>query len=252
VDACVGSEEHSASDTCDGPIGGRVAESHSDSASETDSPDEGDESAESGAENSGAEVCVGGESAKSGICDGVGAVILHSESYSYANTQGKSLSEGLAHIAALEAQGEEQFSLSQEGTVSLPPDCPTQSIICLFLNGVGSNAEAGKASGSATAVAAQVGKGIVGDTPIVDGTVDDSKSSVDLGQPDKVKGVRYNHHKHNTPGGAVGPFVAAAPAPRAAQLPFTGAGVARFLLLALALIGCGAALSIKPGATVEH
>jgi hypothetical protein len=250
VDACVGSSEHSASDTCDGPVGGRVAESHSDSASETDSPDEGDQSAESSAENSGAEVCVGGEGAKTGVCDGLGAVILHSESHSFANTQGEAESEGLAHTAAVEAQGEETFSLSQEGELSVPPDCPTQSVICLFLNGVRSEAEAGKAGGGATAIAVELGNGILGEGSVLDGTVDDSNSNVEL--PDRVKGVRINAPDAPAPRGAIRPDFTSAPAPRAAQLPFTGSGVAAFLLLGLVAIIGGVALTRRFGVTVEH
>jgi len=254
LDACVGSEGHSASDTCDGPIGGRVAESHSDSASETDSPEEGDQSAESGAENSAAEVCAGGENAKTGMCDGVGAVVLHSESYSSANTQGGSKSEGLAQTVALEAEGEEQFSITEETEISVPPDCPEQSIVCLFLNTVESEAEAGKAGGSATAVVIEVGDGILGDTPIVGGTVDDSDSQVDLGSdtPDDVKDVFIEKPDRDGPAGANPPLVAAAPRPQVAPLPFTGSGTRGWIILALVLMGAGIMLKRRSDTALEH
>ena len=254
LDACVGSEAHSASDTCDGPIGGRVAESHSDSASETDSPDEGDQSAESGAENSAAEVCAGGEDAKSGMCDGVGAVVLHSESYSSANTQGGSKSEGLAQTVAIEAEGEEQFSITEETVIALPPDCPEQSIVCLFLNTVESGAEAGKAGGSATAVEIEVGDGILGDNPIAGGTVDDSDSQVDLGSdiPDNVKDVFIEKPDRDRPEGANPPQVAAAPRPQVLPLPFTGSPTMGWIVIALVLIAGGTLLKRRSDTALEH
>ena len=235
VDACIGSGSHSVSDTCDGPVGARVAESHSDSSSKTDA-NGNDKSAESGAENSGAEVCVGGEDPESGMCDGVGTVVLHSESRSSANTQGESKNEGRAHLVAIEAEGEEQFAIDQEGDLSVPPECPPQSVVCLFLNSVASDAEAGKAGGRATAIAAEVGKGILGDSPILRGTVDDSNSGVELG--DRVKGTRFEQPKApGRPGG--GPITLGAPAPRAGLLPFTGFALPQLLTLGLMMLLLG-------------
>lgn len=105
-------------------------------------------------------------------------------------------------------------------------------------------AEAGKAGGSATAVGAKVGKGIIGETPILDGTAGHSGSAIEV---DRVKETRTE--KPPTPGRPGGPNVLGVTLPEPGLLSITGYGMPQFLALGVMMLVIGTRLARRTRST---
>ncbi|HVL65585.1 MAG TPA: hypothetical protein VM573_10500 [Actinomycetota bacterium] len=242
---CIGgSEEYDPREgNCDGIIGGTVLESHSKASQETSSSSGEDEdgntysessgSSEADQETNGATVCVGGEN-EDGHCDGIGASVLHAESHSEASSDGEKSNEQDSHIVAVDAAGEEQVAIDQSGDI--PPGCSDaeSNTVCISLNDNNSDAEAeGGAGGNATVLGVEIlsdgddstGDGAAGEA----GTGADAEGGLVLGNEPQ---------KRAATAGQVNELAAA---PGEAQQAFTGAALAPWLALALALIALGAA-----------
>lgn len=175
ADACVGSGSHEAAQSCDGLASVRAAEAHSSAASSTT---EG----AAGASNSTLDLCLGGETG-SGVCNGVGLVLLRSESTSSAAVGSTGQSEESASVVALEVGGEEVLAVDDQGAISLPSQCPAESLLCLSLNETDSTAGVGSVTGSAEAVGAEVlSEGPTGN-PLIGGSIDNARTSVGSAAP---------------------------------------------------------------------
>lgn len=145
--ACAGGNRHDPTEQCEGGVNAEVGRSHSDA-----SQDKSAGSAEANQVSDGAAVCLGGHNDQTGACDGLGVTVLHAESHSSASPDGSDGSSD-SSIVAVDAGGEEQFAVDQEGDISVPPGCPEgQSLVCITLNS-DTDADAGGGSGDgATAI----------------------------------------------------------------------------------------------------
>lgn len=128
--ACVGGTQQSPDENCDGVVGAGVSENHSSITQDnTTGATQADQSTDV------ADVCLGGEDLLTGACGGVGVSALHSESHSTAESEtGPGTTERSSYILALELAGEEAFAISDPAALSIPPDCPEPSLVCIFVN----------------------------------------------------------------------------------------------------------------------
>jgi hypothetical protein len=169
--ACVGGEQASPTEPCDGPIGATVLEGHSDAAQ-----DKGTGLAEADHTSSAADICLGGENEESGLCEGLGATLLPVESHASASPTGDDDASSDSATAVIENGGEETLAIDQPADIAVPPGCSDSSLVCLSLNAT--TAAAGAAG--ATAVDADVLNGV--SDGVLSGTAGTSNSAADAGE----------------------------------------------------------------------
>lgn len=207
--ACVGGEQTTPVEECDGAVGLTIGESHSRA-----SQDKGDRSAESSQSTSGVDLCLGGEN-RAGTCEGLGVILLSSSSESSA-APGTQRGEAEASTAVVEAGGEEQVALDQPGSIAVPPGCPADaSVVCVTLNDADTSAKAPTAAAADAVVVPRA------DGDVAAGGVSRSASTASA-PPSAVLGGR--EHRGPEPGrlATTGSIVGAA---FALAVTFLGAGL---------------------------
>ncbi len=191
VNLCLGGEQESVRDYCTGTgVGARVGHSKSDSSRNK-------KSGEAGAhqESSLLEVCLGGEDPETGICDGIGVVLLHSEGDAVARPGQTSEVSGQSQTICVEAQGEETPICYDGNNPVIPPGCddvPDEErpgALCIGLNDGDVTAEAGKGSGHQEAITLDA-------ITVISGSIDQGDISVDS---TKVKGEKVSPPKPPKP-----------------------------------------------------
>ena len=183
---CLGGTQTDPDASCDGPIGLTVAESNA-----MVSQDKGTGAAGAEESTSVADLCLGGEDTETGTCDGLGVIVLSSESSASASPGEDGTSDGGASLVTVESGGEESGSIDQEQQIALPPDCPADgSLVCIVLNEVNTSAGAGSAESGATAVEAIVGRTTDGDAASGDVSDGSAGASTAAGREPRVLGER--------------------------------------------------------------
>lgn len=125
---CVGGTNPDPGTTCDGQVSAGVARSSS-----TIDRDYGSNSETATQETDLADACVGGEN-ETGTCNGVGASAVHSESTSSVSDNQTGQTESSSYLADVQLGGQDFLVISDPTAITIPPNCPTPSLICLFLN----------------------------------------------------------------------------------------------------------------------
>lgn len=227
VSACIGGEQESPEQHCDGPVGATVGESHSRSSQNKRTGE-----AESTQSSSGADVCIGGENERTGKCDGVGAVLLSSQARSEASPGEEGTGGAESSVATLEVGGQNVATVDE--STAVPPGCrEEESETCLSLNDKDANAESGGSGSSGRVLGVEVLPDESGEG-VVSGAAGESATSASAGE--KVRGERLTRPD------STGPQVAGANAQRAQgafALAATGAGVLRVSVVGLLLIAAG-------------
>jgi hypothetical protein len=231
ADVCLGgtNAERRPTEECDGPVSAGVLESHSDSSANGDR-------AEASESSDGARLCLGGVN-EEGVCDGVGVRVLHSESSAYAERD-DSGSDGDSYVAGIEQGGSGTYLLTDEQHIDVPPDCPdAASVICIGLNLGDSQADADGAGNTTTIIHVDVLPGQYEEGPVGVGDVGEVGTEVTPpggpdDEPDQPDDVLPEGPLHRDP----------LPEPAPGVLPFTGAALGLFILIALGAIGAGSTL----------
>jgi hypothetical protein len=108
-----------------------------------------------------ADACVGGEN-EDGVCQGVGATAIHSESTSTVNGN-QAQTEESSYLANVQVGGMEFVVISDPTAITLPPGCPQgASLLCVFFNQGTEVASAGTAGSRQEALHVDVLPGVVG------------------------------------------------------------------------------------------
>ncbi len=220
LDACIGGDdaERRSTESCAGLLWLSILDSHADASSD----DEGAAASES---SNGVAACVGGHDDE-GACSGLGVRALHSES----SASSKGESEGGSYLLGIEQGGDETTIGSEEVHVDVPPGCPEgASVVCLALNQ--GSSEAGSNQQTLAGVEILPGE----DDAAGQGQAFDGSTSASSGEPGEVSDKDVKANDEGDPA-ARAPRVKAAPG---GALPFTGAGLAVFLMLGLAAVALG-------------
>ncbi|HVF53793.1 MAG TPA: hypothetical protein VNC78_09340 [Actinomycetota bacterium] len=243
LNVCVGGEQTSPSQDCTGnTIGARVA--HSEAGA---SRNKKDGAAHAEQENSLVELCIGGTNPETGACDGLGLILLHSESSGDARPGADGEFTGDAYILAIDQGGERTVVPVGDSEGDLPPGCSDDpegpGSLCAALNDSDVSVEAGKGSGHDQVITLDVGDVIVGD--VDNGVIEADSTKVKAEKvkppaPPKPPKKEKPKKKAPTLAGPAGPALAT-----------TGASVIPALVLAFALILLGARLVRRPAVVRE-
>jgi hypothetical protein len=108
-----------------------------------------------------ADACIGGED-EEGVCQGVGATAVHSESTSSVDGNKQAQTESSSYLANVQIGGTEAVIISDPTAITIPPNCPTPSLVCLFLNQGTESVSTGVAGSRQEAIHLSVLQGAVG------------------------------------------------------------------------------------------
>ncbi|MFN2590605.1 MAG: hypothetical protein ABR518_07520 [Actinomycetota bacterium] len=158
---CLGGTNPDPGTTCDGQVSASVARSSS--TIDRDYPSNSETATQ---ETDLADACVGGEN-ETGACNGVGATAIHSESTSSVSDGQTGQTESSSYLANVQLGGQEFVVISDPTAITLPPNCPTPSLVCLFLNQGTETVGAGFAGSGQEAVHLGVLTGVVGGADFV-------------------------------------------------------------------------------------
>jgi hypothetical protein len=137
--ACVGGDQPQPEENCNGLVGAGVSQS---TAAYGKDKRTGESVAASRSQL--ADVCIGpeGEDPITGLCSGIGITLIESESSSSIsddNDNGtteddQGQTSRSSSVAVIVVEGEPAVEITDPTAISLPPDCPAQALVCLFLN----------------------------------------------------------------------------------------------------------------------
>jgi hypothetical protein len=129
--ACLGGEQTSSRQACEGPVGAGV--STSDSRIQRD---HGSGRTRARQTTSLADACVGPEGEVGGTCSGVGVELMTSESRSDSGDgTGPGSSQRKSWLAKVDVEGNPAVSITEPGALEVPPGCPAgRSLVCLYVN----------------------------------------------------------------------------------------------------------------------
>ncbi len=235
--ACLGGESETPRDYCSGPVGARVAESRSHSSRNKKTGEAG-----STQESSLLDVCIGGEDPETGVCDGIGIVLLHSEGSAVARPGETAEIGGESQTICVEVQREESPVCYSGNNPVIPPGCddvPDEErpgALCVALNDGDVTAEAGKGSGHQEAISLDA-------ITVIGGSIDQGDLSVDS---TKVKGEKVSPPKPPKPPKKPEKKKPTLAGPAGPALANTGVSVIPTILFALGLMLLGLRLVRTP------
>jgi len=174
-----------------------------------------------------ANACVGGANAD-GVCSGVGADAVHSESSSSVNGNQQAQTTHSSYLANVELGGQSIVVISDPTAITIPPGCPPgTSLLCLFLNQSTENVSTGVAGSRQEAIHISVLAGAVGGQDLVLSHLGVAESFVRFSPPTCC----VVHHHPRAHGPRTPP-----------QLAFTGFGMGLPLAVLVFLVGAAMTL----------